>query len=222
MFKKTHMLAVVILVCGLVSGAGAEILFEEDFSDGTADGFTEVGGPWSVTSSGRYTTDIYGYEVFAWSFIGSQAWTDYTFSMVIRSKVSKNHILAVRVQENGDCYLVNMRSRPFNDIVLTKYVGGGFQHLLFQPIRVKGQWHKLAVSVVGSTITASENGSELFSYSDIYDPFLAGGAAVVALAGGLVEHQELFVDDILVESLEGKSVVPIEGTSWSHLKALYR
>lgn len=222
MGKMMWGLLAVIMICGLASESGAEILFEEDFSDGTADGFTEDCDLWSVTPSGWYTIDIYGYEVFAWSFIGNSAWTDYTFSLDVSSKDSKNHIAAVRVQKNGDCYLVNMRSRPFNDIVLTKYTGGEFHNLLFMPATVVGQWQKMAVSVVGSTITASENGSVLFSYSDTDKPLLKGGAAVVALAGGLVLHQELFLDNILVESLEGKSIVSTEQTTWSHLKALYR
>jgi len=212
----------IIMIGGLAIESGAEILFEEDFSDGTADGFTEDCDLWSVTPSGWYTIDIYGYEVFSWSFIGGSAWTDYTFSMDIRSKDSKNHIAAVRVQDNGDCYLINLRSRPFNDIVLTKYIGGEFHNLFFLPAKVVGQRQKMAVSVVGSTISASENGSLLFSYTDTDEPLLTGGAAVVALAGGLVLHQELFVDNIRVESLEGKSIVPTEETTWSHLKALYR
>ena len=137
-------------------------------------------------------------------------------------KVSKNHLAAVRVQENGDCYFVNLRSRPFDDVVLTKYSGGEYTNLLAIPAKVNGEWQKLAVSVVGSTIIAYENGSELFRFSDIDEPLLAGRAAVVALAGGLVQHQELFVDNIRVESLEGKSLVPAEEASWSHLKALFR
>ena len=181
MGKTMWGLLAIMMICGLASGSGAEILFEEDFSDGTADGFTEDSDLWSVTPSGRYTIDLYGNEVFSWSFIGNPGWRDYTFSMDIRSKDSKNHIAAVR-----------------------------------------GAWQKLAVSVVGSTISVSENGTEILNYSDTDEPLLAGGAAVVALAGGLVMHQELFVDNLLVESLEGKSIVPTEETTWSHLKALYR
>ena len=222
MGKTMQGLLVIIMICGLACEAGAEIIFEEDFNDGTADGFTEDCDLWSVTPSGRYTIDLYGNEVFSWSFIGGSAWTDYTFSLDVRSKDSKNHIAAVRVQENGDCYIINMRSRPFNDIVLTKYIGGEFHNLLFLPARVNGEWQKISVRVVGSTIIASESGTELLKYHDTEEPLLAGGAAVVALAGGLVRHQELFVDNIRVESLEVKTIVPIEDTTWSHLKALSR
>ena len=78
------------------------------------------------------------------------------------------------------------------------------------------------VEAVGATIALFEGDDEILRYTDHDEPLLGGSAALVALAGGMFLHQELWVDDVEVAAGGYKLAVPTESTTWSNLKAIYR
>ena len=173
--------AVILMMCLTMSLpviAQGQVLLDEDFQDGVADDFHPDSDIWSITKSGRYTVELDGFEVASWNRAGNSGWTDYVFDLDMRSKVSVNHAVAVRMQDSGDCYVVNLRSRPYHDAVLSKYVSGEYHHLVFQPAKVNGEWQHFSVEVLGATISVYMDGTMLFSHTDQTDPFLTGGSPV--------------------------------------------
>ena len=194
-------------------------LFYEDFNDGTADGFEADCPLWTVTPEGTYHIENLGYEVYCWSFAGNSGWTDYTYSFDLRSHASVNQMAAFRVQDNGDCYVVNLRSDPWNDAWLTKWVNGVPNHRFSTPINnFNDEWHSLKVSVAGPRIQFDVDGQEVFTFVDTYSPFLSGRIGVVSYTGGVAQKQTLDIDNLSVDSL----VVGVTPSTLSQVKSLFR
>lgn len=73
-----HGCVVVAVLCAFTGTAVGAPLFEDDFSDGNADGWSELRGNWSVGVDGWY----YGEDgTDAYSFAGDESWTDYTMTL---------------------------------------------------------------------------------------------------------------------------------------------
>jgi hypothetical protein len=209
-------LAILLLAPALAS---AQIMLQEDFNDGSADGF-EPGCPgWFVTAYGTYRMEASGNSVLCWSEIGNECWTDYRASLELCSLHSRNQLFAFRVQDSGDCYMVNVRPEPWNDYHLHKYVNGVQTTVATGPIQNAAEiWHSLLVYVIGNEIQVLFDSHKIIDYQDLDDPYLDGGIAVVSFTGGSAQHQVLEVDNILVET----QVIPNTPSTLSGIKALYR
>ena len=209
-----------IAILTFSSSALAEyVLFQEDFSDGVADGFVSDCSIWEVSPEGTYHIENTGYEVFCWSFAGETWWDDYGYSLSIKSEGSINQMCAFRAQDNGDCYLINVRATPWNDVWLYKVIDGIINPIFSTELsNTGGVWHDFNVTAIGPTINFAFDGQDIFTYSDSVDPFMYGKIGVVSYTGGVIQQQTLDIDDILVDYL----IVPTARTTWSKLKAFYR
>jgi len=204
----------------LAGNAGAVgDLFDENFDDGSADGFVPDCPLWNISYEGTYHISNSGYEVYCWTIAGDATWSDYTYSLSLKSQFSVNQIIAFRVQENRDCYVLNLRADPWNDAVLTKWKDNILYHLSFVSFpNYNGIWHDLQVSLIGATMQFNVDGQEVFTFTDDEDPFLTGKIGVISYTGGVIQQQILDVDNVRVDSF----VVPTTNTTLSSIKALYR
>ncbi|MCP4292454.1 MAG: hypothetical protein GY780_11550, partial [bacterium] len=172
----------IVVLCLFSAGfaIGQNILLEENFDDGIADDFENQCDNWEISPTGRYVSEDAGYEVFCWNFAGSIFWSDYSYTLDLKSRLSVNQLFAFRVQENGDCYVINLRSAPWNDVVLTKWNNGQQNHIFTTDIdNSNDTWHHLSVTVMGPQIEFFLNDESVFSYSDSYNPYLFGKIGVV-------------------------------------------
>jgi hypothetical protein len=218
--RRNLLLLSVIAILLSATGACGQILFEQDFDDDDATGFVTFDPRWSVTPSGEYFIDNAGYEIFAWSYAGDPSWSDYIYSYDLMSMESVNQLAAFRVQSPGNAYAVNMRAAPWNDIVLTKWVNGTEQHLLFWPFTNRNAvWHHYDIKVAGREISFYVDEEHIFTYVDASSsPYLTGGIAAVSYSGGVVRRQKLFLDNVVVDG----GVVALETASFSDVKLRYR
>jgi hypothetical protein len=211
-------LLLALVVCGSSALAQGDLL-QEDFEDGVADGFVAECPLWEVTGGGTYHVDNMGYELYCWSFAGDTAWDNYTYSLDIKSMFSVNQLAAFRVQENGDCYVINVRSDPWNDAVISKWTGGSNLVLFSAPFdNVNEVWHHFEIAVLGPTMELFVDGQEVLTFTDTFNPLLNGKIGVLSYTGGVMQEQKLDIDNIMVDSF----VVPVTNSSLSSVKALYR
>ena len=216
---KAYMI-LAVLSLNLMSGpASAQSLpFSQDFDGGSAEGFKNPDGLWAV-HAGVYYVKQRGYEVFSWAYAGDEAWTDYTLTARIYAGGGKDQILGVRMQDDGDGYLINVRADPWNDVVFTKWVDGWQDHQVFSPVNNKNtEWHKIMVITDGPAFTVWWDGLMILHHTDRQAPYLDGGIALVSYTGGIIQYQTLKIDDVEVT----EAVVPVEAASWSDVKVLYR
>lgn len=219
MRRKLNLLSIMGMVL-CAHGAFGQVLFEQDFDAGEATGFVTFDPCWTVTPSGEYFIDNAGYEIFAWSYAGDPSWSDYIYSYDLMSMESVNQLAAFRVQSPGNAYVVNMRSAPWNDIVLTKWVNGTQRHVLVRPHANRNAvWHHYDIQVAGPVISVYVDDEHVFTYvDDSSSPYLTGGIAAVSYSGGVVQYQKLFMDNVVVDG----AVVALETASFSDVKLRYR
>lgn len=199
--------------------AAQDILFSADFEDGTADGFADPTGQWAV-ADGKYVVAQTGFEVYSWAYAGGAAWTDYTATVRMLALGSINQIFAVRTQADGDCYVVNLRAEPFNDLNVVKRSGGTYTVIASTDLPNQiDVWHVLDIRVEGSTISVDVDGQPGLVCTDTWQPFLNGGIAAASYTGGITQYQKVLVDKVTVT---GDASLPATEGSWSGLKALFR
>lgn len=203
------------------SSLHAQILFEENFDDGTADGFTVVSGDWSVID-GTYHVYTTGYQVGSVSMVtapGADAWTDYQFDCDLMVSGGVGHLVKFRASSADNCYEVDVRSDFYNDVYLQKRVDGALITLdvAYFPSSTK-VWHHLSVNVVGPEIMVQVDGTQVCDYFDTSSPFLEGSVGLMSWAGGDIGWQELNADNVVVQVL----AVPNEQSTWTGVKYLYR
>jgi len=206
----------------MVGAAGTacaqDLPFSQGFDGGSAEGFKNPDGQWSVVA-GVYQVEHSGFEVFSWAFAGDDNWSDYTLNARIYAAGGTSQIIGVRMQDDGDGYVINLRADPWNDVVFTKWTNGQQDHLVFAPVNNKNmEWHKIEVVAVGPEVTVRWDGRLILRHTDHHEPYLEGGIALVSYTGGVVRYQVMKVDDVEVVN----RVVPVEAASWSDLKVLYR
>lgn len=215
------LLALLILVpLGLMvtDQAAAVVMLYEDFEDGMAQDFTPDSENWWV-EGGHYRCHQEGYQILSTSTAGDATWTDYRLETLLQTFGSPDHIVRFRLQPNGDCYELNLVAAPFDTVWLNKRIGGGFTALTTVPLSFSNEtWYNIEITVLGPEITVLLNGQPLLSVTDMNDPYLGGGIALVSYTGGLVTWEDLFVEYVVVESLE----VATEAVTFGQVKALYR
>jgi hypothetical protein len=211
------------LVAGWIAApaaARAETLLAENFDDGTADGFLVESGTWDVTG-GMYHSRVDGFDVSAVSVTAittlNHEWRDYRVEADVRADGSINHILRFRIQDETSYYQWNVRADPYNDAWLEKIVRG--QHVVLATVpfaNTPSAWHHLAVEAIGPNLAGFCDGQVLVSGVDTMGPpYLAGPIGVVAFSGGVIQWQDVYVDDVVVTTIEP---VAMKATSWGALK----
>ena len=195
------------------------ILFEENFDDGVANGFTPDSDLWHVNDDGQYQIENWGFEILSHSYFGDFEWTDFMLSMDMRTHDSVQNSVGFRIQENGDMYVAALRGEPYKDVFLFKMINGNQYQLLTQDFSNSlFDWHHLEISAAGNQFIFSVNGEQAFQYTDNSNPFLFGRQALISYTGGVAQHQLLLLDNVVVLN----PVVSAETTSLDKLKALFR
>jgi len=213
------LLGTLALLVAMAISAHAVVLFEEDFDDGSADGFTPIGPGWEVVD-GAYTCETTGYEIYSSSVFGDPEWTDVAISFDIKSEESVNHLLRFRVNDFEDFYLVNLRSAPWNDVRVTRTMNTLTEDLAIAKATLdNGIWHGVRVVASGFLFQIYLDDHLVLNAVDNEAPerLRDGQCAVVSYSGGVMQHQIVSYDNIVVET----QIVPAENTSWSSVKALF-
>lgn len=217
-----HRLALCLLMGTFLVGTGAsagQILLDEDFNDGIADGFTFAPPVWGV-EAGELRCSLEGVAVWGHAFYEAALWTDYIYEVDLKVEGSINHVIRFRIQDPDNCYEVNVRGGSYDDAFLQKYVGGVMTQLaeVADVFIEAGVWHHFRVMVHGATVTAFVDNQFLFEHTDDTNPFVSGGVGVSCFTGGIVGYQDVYADNMLVVA----PVVSVERSSWSSVKSLYR
>lgn len=218
MIKNRRLLACLGALCCLPLTAGA-VVFEEDFDDGVADGFTPIGPGWEV-SGGTYNCETIGFEIYSSSIFGDPLWGDVSIAFDIRSVDSVNHLLRFRINDFEDYYVLNLRSKPWNDVHLQRVMNTVNQTIAVGGASFEGGvWHHVEVVLDGFEfeVYLDDQLVLLTNDGDQPDRLRSGQCAVVSYSGGVIQHQYVSYDNVMV--LDG--VVAVEPWTLSSVKALF-
>jgi len=215
-----HIWGIVPLLLLLLSALPAlgQTLFWEDFEDGVADGFTVLAGGWEVVD-GTYHVRNDGFEVYLASIAGSAEWSDYHFECDLRAVGSINQHVRFRMQDANNYYEVNVRANPYNDAKLQKVVNGSRSILATTSFpNANDEWHHFSIDVTGPDVLFKCDSTVLFNYFDANSPFLNGYIALASYSGGVVQWQDMYFDNVLIQVF----AVPTSTATWSDVKTLYK
>ncbi|WP_157987906.1 hypothetical protein [Jiangella endophytica] len=204
--------------------APGDVLFADDFEDGTADGWATRGGTWAVvdgaTSKEYLATHNDGGSTTLTGWAGSTTWSDYSVEAVVTTGHADNATsLRGRYTDADNAYLLQLSTK--NDTVsLIALVGGVATTLQTAsvPLDVGVPYH-LELEMVGGAIAGRIDGQQLVSATD------ASLAAGMIAAGGYTRGT-FGIDDVVVTDLrpvpEGdRYVTPLgagaqDGSSWAN------
>src|SRR5688572_6143988 len=101
----------------------SHVLFQDNFDDQNSIGWEEHAGPggnWSVTNGeyvGRVNQNALNTPSYA--LVGDINWTNYTFEASVKSTSGVDKGVRFRYKNADELYRVQLRSSPFNDLVIT-------------------------------------------------------------------------------------------------------
>jgi hypothetical protein len=162
-------LGLTLCLCNPVVAVGT--LFEDDFSYGNNDGWTTTVGGWAVDTGHNAIQNIVGR---AYTYAGDSNWEDYTFDVDITCGTGTTEFyVAVRVDPNssptsndGIQYCLSVDGD--NDAIRLRYTTatGITQVDQAKAFTLLDQTtYHISMAVVGSTITASIDGTPLYDYT---------------------------------------------------------
>ena len=176
-------------------------LFQDDFNDGNADGWTVLAGNWRVVG-GEYIDDWAegGMHVTA---AGQSSWTDYVYQAQVLVQQREGG-LAFRVSgDNRSGYMTTIRP-AYGDALLMKawdFTTGSHVWLQAVPFASSYEtWYTIKVVVHGPDITVYVDGQPILSASDSE---FASGKIGLYQVGSASRY-----DNVLVE---GTSMAPVGG-----------
>jgi len=199
--------------------AGA-VLFQADFDDGHADGFTAIGPGWEV-SGGTYNCETNGYEIYSSSLFGDPLWDDVIIHFDIKTSGSVNHLLRFRVVDFEDYYVLNLRSAPWNDVSISRRLNTATNLInTGSAFFSGGDWHSVMLVLTGYQFDVYLNGDLVLQAHDLDQParLRTGQCALVSYSGGVIMHQFVSYDNVLV--LE--QPVAVQQVTWSGVKQLFQ
>ncbi len=172
------------------AGCGA-VLFQDDFNDGNAAGWSGDSG-WSVVDGVYQTTNDQSTQS-----AGDPTWTDYSYSVMLRARDNANWIgLYARYQNSDNYYWLQWET---NQIHLHRRVGGSTTIVAtdsggFQPNR----WHHVEMRLEGRRIRIYTDGQLRIDYTDSSADALTHGRIALRAGSGSGSWQ---YDDVLVTRL---------------------
>ncbi|MEU4831987.1 family 16 glycoside hydrolase [Streptosporangium sp. NPDC023615] len=168
----------------------ATVLLADDFGDGDAAGWTTSGGTWSITGGAYSQTSVAAGESLA--VTGSAAWTDYTVQGRVRlNNAGANAGLVLRYAGPADFYL--FRINDGTDTADLYRRSGGTLTLVASaslPV-VPGAFRTLRVSVSGSAVTCSVDGTQVLTWGAATGP-------AVGRVGLRMHTSTATLDDLIV------------------------
>ena len=221
--KCSSCLLVLIAAFSLVAQAPADsLIFEEDFDDGNADGWSFWGGTWSVYEGALRQSAVYGPCVAR--FVSEAFPRDVALEVDYRV-LAGVPIFGRQLQWNGNADITDQGE----GMIYFGYLG--HESVLHMGVRVgnervpvpysewngsDGLWHQLKTRLEGNHFQAWRDGELIFDVtSDLY------------LEHAPVGFVELFswYCDVLFDNLKVYSTVPptaASSTSWGALKGLFQ
>ncbi|WP_269537119.1 glycoside hydrolase family 5 protein [Cerasicoccus fimbriatus] len=181
-----------------IPGAMETTLLADDFNDGDADGWSFVGGSWSVVSN-ELKQNGNNPDTMAW-FNTPEAlgWHNYTINADLRSTDNDEIGFAFCVQDSMNYYLLTI-SKQFGLYYLDAVVDGSVNSLTTASgSYTTGSSFNLEVRVEDGVITVDRDGSTVFTYSDT--TFTQGGV-------GMYAHNcdDAFFDNVVVNGYSGEA-----------------
>ena len=158
-----------------------------------------------------------------WAILEACSYTDLYIHVRMRDlNGSGNKIVRFRNFGSGgeiNGYGVNVRSSPFNDVVLAKKLYGPTQILAaaYLPFTHEtDQWVRVDIFVSGATVNVHVNGGSLIQFTDP-TPIASGWVGLTVHAGNSgIAHAQF--DDFQIGSYGAVATVP---RSWSTLKSQF-
>lgn len=186
------------------------VLFEDDFNDGKADGWSPMGGDWKVVKdeSGNYVYQAQGIEFWAYNSptIPASDWQNYTVEARFRiiqiadrnSEQASDGSISIRgiYNEQSECY---ERYETYFDVVSDRVmlarIGGSSDGCPYKEIAYRNydlelnQWYTVRIEALGSSISVDIDGFDLFDINDT--TFTSGKLELLSAVNGIVQFDDV-------------------------------
>lgn len=176
------------------NNSDSNIVFVEDFDDGTADDWTAT--DWSVIA-GEYVHDACSSQ---FAVVGDTNWADYTLKVKIKIvELGLDSGIVFYSQSDSDAnnsYVLLWKSS--GQMLMQKRAGGSwdvFSPFYYPLIPQIGVWYTLKVRINGSTFTAYLDDVEIFSWTDTSSPYTSGAIGLYDYESG---NRIIHFDDVIV------------------------
>jgi len=186
---------------------GSNILFQDDFNDGNANGWQEFDGSFSVVG-GEYHVKSNSFSNDARSVAGDPTWTDYVIDVDFKQLDARAAAILFRVEsiesgtDAGRYYQFHVFP-TFSGFCEMNFSGGNCNRLIDVSYSTPtNTWHHARLVVDGNTATAYLDSNFVLSYSG-FSGYPAGRIALKSING--VEN---IYDNVVV------SAIPIPAAVW--------
>lgn len=184
------------------------VLFQDDFNDGNADGWEVVSGSqenWRV-ENGKYIVHVEGYDSNSGSVAGDINWDDYIFEVEVMGIEGIDKAIEFRYVDENNMYRINLRSFVIGakDLVLTKIENG--QDEILKNINfynLLNKWYRFKIVVKNNNIKIYIDDELLIDYDDIGSALTHGKIGLLGW-GGMREIDTVAYDNVLVYKEETK------------------
>jgi hypothetical protein len=185
-----------------------KLLFQDDFDDNTANGWTELGPDWSV-QDGEYVVSQEGCSLLTHSLAGDPSWDNYAFEFDVMGTAGTDKPVNFRYADDDNRYWLSLISKtswgwgPY--IRLGKAEGGSESVLAAEDFESQPDvWYHIRIEVSsvpkGESITVFVDGVPLIDYVDENSTLKNGMIALEGWTGNTCEGTVHF-DNIEVTSL---------------------
>ncbi|NBD25333.1 fibronectin type III domain-containing protein [Paenibacillus glycinis] len=195
-------------------------MFEDDFEDGDANGWTPAAGPWSVVSSGG--NDAYRAEAAGRSVIDATHGGDYAIEADVSAANGEGEVGLLAGYADNDDYYAFAYEADAGKAAIKKRVGGAdtvVQTADGLPSIAAGTPYKLRFETIGTTLVGYLNGDPVVTAVDA--SLAAGKAGLVSGSTGPVAFDNVVVrhyDRSAPAAPAGLTAVPLSaseiGLSW--------
>lgn len=141
--------------------ADPELLFQDDFNDGNADGWITADPQNWYVENGEYVGDALTFT--STTSAGDINWTNYSLDVDMMGEAGIDKVIWFRYLNDATNYQVNIRS-SFNDINICR--GGGSICTAYPFPNTNNTWYHLKIIVEGAHILVYVNGTLLIDYVD--------------------------------------------------------
>jgi len=179
----------------LTTTAHAATVFSANFEDGSLNAWSKSGGTWSVVTDGskvaqQSKADTDNARVFA----GDTGWTDYTVQARVKPlSLGSGGLVALLARATGSTTYYRLALAPGNLVQLQQVSSGAVTVLGSSDQTVStGTWYTLSLSLHGSAVTGSVNGTTVASATD---PRIAGGRIGLQTSFSTAEFDDVAVDN---------------------------
>ncbi|MEQ2442844.1 sialate O-acetylesterase [Pseudoflavonifractor sp. CLA-AP-H29] len=181
-----------VLVCRKLAGEESDILFQDDFNDGDADGWTVDSGTWTVTDGAYVQSGAGG----AMAFAGDDAWSNYELEVKVTStETSKNIAVMVSGRADGT---QNRYVGAYNGgkLMIDRRIDGGSVILAQKEYTMElGQTYTLKMTFSGDNIALYVNGVKELEAVD--------GTHSSGRIGLATYNTSASFDDVIVRAVDG-------------------